>query len=294
MSCYIGRFAPSPTGALHAGSLLAAVGSYLDARAHQGKWLLRIEDIDTPRIVPDSATQILHTLETFGLYWDETETFQNHHTKRYHDALAQLQQDNLLYPCTCSRKQVQTDGHMGIEGYIYPGTCRNQAFSHLTQAHSWRIKTPDKLITFCDRIAGMQKQNIAQKVGDFVLKRADGLWAYQLAVVIDDAASQITHIVRGNDLLLSTARQIYLQQCLGFQEPIYAHLPILINSAGQKLSKQTLAPAINTQSAISTLRQTLNHLFLYPPQEIDHIPDLLQWAIDNWKIENIKNKNITV
>ena len=294
MSHYIGRFAPSPTGALHAGSLLAAVGSYLDARAHQGKWLLRIEDIDTPRVMPGSTTQILKTLEAFGLLWDETETFQSQNTERYQNALTQLQQNDLVFPCICSRKQIQQSSHLGIDGYIYPGTCRNKTHTNLTQAHAWRLKTPDRIFTFHDRIAGIQQQNLAREIGDFVLKRADGLWAYQLAVVVDDAASQITHIVRGNDLLVSTARQIYLQQCLGYPEPVYAHLPILVNAAGQKLSKQTLAPAVNTQSIIAVLKQTLTHLSLCPPQEIDQISDLLQWAINNWQIDTIRHSDIVV
>ena len=294
MSDYIGRFAPSPTGALHAGSLLAAVGSYLDARAHQGKWLLRIEDIDTPRVVCGSATQILKTLEAFGLYWDETETFQSQNTEHYHTALMQLQQNDLVFPCICSRKQIQQSSHLGIDGYIYPGTCRNKALTDLTRAHAWRLKTPDRIFTFNDRVVGIQQQNLAREIGDFVLKRADGLWAYQLAVVVDDADSEITHIVRGNDLLISTARQIYLQQCLGYPEPVYAHLPILVNATGQKLSKQTLAPAVDTQSIIAVLKQTLKYLSLCPPHEIDQISDLLQWATNNWHIENISYNNITV
>ncbi len=289
---YIGRFAPSPTGALHLGSLLAATGSFLDARAHNGKWLLRIEDIDTPRIVPGSADLILRTLTAFGLYWDETETYQSQHLDRYQNALTILQQQEQVYPCICSRKQIRQTGSPGLEGAVYAGTCKERKDKPLERPHSWRLKAPDEHIVFVDQIEGQQTQNLAQQIGDFVLKRADGLWAYQLAVVVDDAASGVTHIVRGNDLLTSTARQIYLQRCLQYSTPVYAHLPILVNSSGQKLSKQTLAPAINTEHALSTLKQVLVVLNLSPPREIDTLPDLLQWATHNWRLHKLPRGTI--
>ena len=291
---YIGRFAPSPTGTLHLGSLLAATGSFLDARAHNGKWLLRIEDVDTPRIVPGSADLILRTLTAFGLDWDETETYQSQHGERYQNALTRLQQQEQVYPCVCSRKHIQQTGLPGLEGAIYAGTCRSLKEKQLTQAHSWRLIVSDESIDFIDQIEGQQTQNLVQQIGDFVLKRADGLWAYQLAVVVDDAASGVTHIVRGNDLLTSTARQIYLQRSLQYPTPVYAHLPILVNSLGQKLSKQTLAPAVDTQQRLATLKQVLLLLNLPPPREIDTICDLLQWATRNWCIHKLPQGTILV
>lgn len=291
MPSYIGRFAPSPTGALHLGSLLTAVGSFLDARAQGGKWLLRIEDVDTPRMVAGAADSILKILEAFELFWDETETYQSNHFDRYQDVLLTLRKENLSYPCFCSRKQIQQEGEGSL---IYKGKCRHLSSLDLSQPHAWRLKVADKEITFVDQIEGIQVQNLAQETGDFVLKRADGLWAYQLAVVVDDAYSGVNHIVRGNDLLTSTARQIYLQECLNYPTPTYSHLPLLVNGLGQKLSKQTLAPAIGTQNKIFDLKNVLSFLSLSPPKEIDNISDILLWAIEHWSIDAIHKGKISV
>jgi glutamyl-Q tRNA(Asp) synthetase len=232
---YRGRFAPSPTGPLHFGSLVAALGSYLDAKAHSGEWLVRIEDIDAPRTVPGAADDILRTLERFGLEWDGPVLYQSSRLEAYQAALEDLRRRDLVFPCGCSRKDV---------GDRYPGTCRDGIRGRVDMA-SWRFRVPDEIVSFEDRRLGPQHQNVYDYVGDFVLKRADGLFAYQLAVVVDDAYQGITDIVRGEDLLDSTARQLLLQRALGLTQPHYTHLPVVLNEAGQKLSKQTGATALD-------------------------------------------------
>ncbi|WP_434779516.1 tRNA glutamyl-Q(34) synthetase GluQRS [Neisseria sp. Ec49-e6-T10] len=287
MSVYIGRFAPSPTGALHLGSLLAALGSFLDAKSHQGKWLVRIEDVDTTRTVKNADTQILKTLEAFGLLWDDQVVYQSQRTEAYQEALTYLQQHQQVYPCFCSRKKVKEEGKEGIDGAIYSGHCRLFLSNDFTQPHSWRFYVPKGVFGFEDRILGTYNQNVHEQIGDFILKRRDHLWAYQLAVVVDDAWQNITHIVRGQDLLISTPRQIALQQALGLPTPQYAHLPLLVNNHGQKLSKQTLAPALNLHETLTLLKKVLPFLGLLPPNGIDTIDDLLQWAITHWHITQV-------
>jgi len=234
-STYRGRFAPSPSGPLHFGSLVAALGSYLDAKAHGGEWLVRIEDIDTPRNVPGAADDILRTLERFGLEWDGPVLYQSFRIDAYEAALEELRRCNLVFPCGCSRKDV---------GDRYPGTCRLGLTGRLGTP-SWRFRVHGETVHFIDRRLGPQSQNVEDYVGDFVLKRADGLFAYQLAVVVDDAFQGITDVVRGEDLLDSTARQILLQSALSLPQPQYLHLPIVLNDTGQKLSKQTGATALD-------------------------------------------------
>lgn len=234
-SVYRGRFAPSPTGPLHFGSLVTALGSYLDAKAHGGEWLVRMEDIDTPRVVPGAADDILRTLERFGLEWDGPVLYQSSRIAAYEAALDDLRNRSLVFPCGCSRKEV---------GERYPGTCRTGLRGRI-ETPSWRFRVNDETVGFVDRRLGPQTQNVAEYVGDFVLRRADGLFAYQLAVVVDDAFQGITDVVRGEDLLDSTARQILLQHVLGLPEPRYLHLPVVLNSSGQKLSKQTGATALD-------------------------------------------------
>lgn len=241
MSTYRGRFAPSPTGPLHFGSLVAAMASYLDARIHQGQWLVRIEDLDFDRNVQGADTAILHTLQRCGMQWDEDIVWQSERTPHYQAALQTL--DAQVFPCSCSRKEI-ADSRLraGLQDQqIYPGTCRHGLASG-KPARSYRLRIPDgddAVFAFEDRFLGKQSQNLATEVGDFVLKRADGFWAYQLAVVVDDALQGITHVVRGSDLLDSTARQIYLQKLLGFPTPTYLHLPVVLSTNGEKLSKQT-------------------------------------------------------
>lgn len=245
---YRGRFAPSPTGPLHFGSLVAAVGSYLDARSQGGEWLVRIEDPDPPRVIPGAASMILQTLENFELYWDGSILYQSQRNAVYADALDQLQSRQQLFPCACSRKEIADSALAGPEGPIYPGTCR-QGLPDNRQPRALRVRVSDRNLNFRDRLQGNIEQNLARDIGDFIVRRADGIYAYQLAVVVDDALQGITHVVRGSDLLLSTTRQIYLQETLGYATPQYLHLPIVVNSAGEKLSKQTYAEPLDVQAS---------------------------------------------
>jgi glutamyl-Q tRNA(Asp) synthetase len=258
---YRGRFAPSPTGPLHAGSLVSALASYLDARAHGGSWIIRIEDVDTPRTVPGAADEILGTLAHFGMHSDETPVWQSARGEAYAQAFERLQADGFVYPCGCTRREIADSlvhAHARHATLAYPGTCRDGL--HGKPARAWRLRVPDGDVTFEDRWQGTQTQNLATEVGDFALKRADGLWAYQLAVVVDDADADITHIVRGADLLDSTARQIRLQRCLGVPTPSYLHVPVVSNHAGEKLSKQTGAMPLDRSTPLDALVQAARHL----------------------------------
>ncbi len=298
---YRGRFAPSPTGPLHFGSLIAALGSFLDAKHHQGAWLVRIEDLDTPRCIPGAADAILRTLEEYGLHWDESVMFQSNRNSAYEDALIQLTSKAAAYPCACTRKEISDSAltGMGIDGPVYPGTCRNGIPAGKT-ARAWRANTDlpgtqTQRIEFEDLVLGKQSQDLEKESGDFILKRADGLFAYQLAVVVDDASQGITHVVRGADLLASTPRQIYLQQQLGFPTLLYLHLPVAKNPAGEKLSKQTLAPAIDVSRSPLLLMEALVFLGQTPPKDLATYPneDILNWAITNWDREAITNQLAT-
>lgn len=291
---YIGRFAPSPTGLLHIGSLLTAVASYADARTHQGKWLVRIEDLDPPREMPGAAADILRTLEAFGFEWDGEVAYQSRRYDLYQDTLDRLKAAGLVYPCYCSRKDWQAAATQGADGFVYNGRCRNPQQRPDTQNKmpAWRIQVPDRVIGFSDGIVGQYAQNLAHDIGDFVLLRADGYWAYQLAVVADDADQGITHIVRGQDLLVSTPRQIYLQQCLGVPTPSYAHLPLLTNSQGQKWSKQTLAPALDLNQKEQLLRQVLTYLNLPEAPAVNRPQELLDWAVAHWQMDKIPKSSI--
>ncbi|TDV32786.1 glutamyl-Q tRNA(Asp) synthetase [Paraburkholderia caballeronis] len=263
---YRGRFAPSPTGPLHFGSLVSALASYLDARAHEGAWLVRIEDIDGPRTVPGAADDILATLARFGMHADEPPEWQSRRIDRYRAALDRLTADGHVYPCGCTRKEIadsQLHAHQRNTTLIYPGTCRNGL--HGKPPRAWRLRVPDgdaALIRFDDRWQGPQQQDLATEVGDFVLLRADGQWAYQLAVVVDDAAAGITHVVRGADLLDSTARQIWLQRCLGVPTPAWMHVPVVTNAHGEKLSKQNGAQPLDASRPLDALVAAARHLGL--------------------------------
>jgi glutamyl-Q tRNA(Asp) synthetase len=288
---YVGRFAPSPTGPLHFGSLVAAVASYCDARSRGGKWLVRMEDLDKPREVKGAADEILRALEAFKFEWDDAIVYQSQRSAAYADALNTLQKQNLIYACTCTRKEIADSSNaQGIDGLIYPRTCfskidLNKAGLQTNIHAAYRAVVLDKNINFLDAIQGETTQNLARDVGDFIVKRADGLFAYQLAVVVDDAAQNITHIVRGADLLDSTPRQIYLQQCLNFATPYYAHIPIAVNNAGEKLSKQTLAEPISTSLPEHQLFYALSFLGQNPPAEIKNatLAEMWRWAIENWE-----------
>lgn len=286
---YIGRFAPSPTGPLHFGSLLAAVASYCDAKFNQGKWLLRIEDIDRPREMAGASDTILRQLDTFGFEWEGEIARQSQRNNYYEKALTILQNKQLIYPCTCTRKEIADSSNLiGIDGFIYPKTCLNQAIKE-NSAFALRILVEDAEITFQDFIQGQIRQNLQSEVGDFILKRADGLFTYQLAVVVDDAAQGVTNLVRGADLLNSTPRQIYLQKLLNLPTPHYAHIPIARNAAGEKLSKQTLANSIDVKKANLQIWQALKFLGQQPPIELEFasLQELWYWAITNWQIQDI-------
>lgn len=289
---YTGRFAPSPTGPLHFGSLVSALASYLDAHCQQGKWLVRMEDLDPPREQPGAAASILQCLEDHGLHWDGTVAYQSQRYRRYEDYLERLRQRDLLYPCDCTRQDLQTMGG------IYSGRCRNrQVDTH--QPHALRLKLynlPTGIqpsrdpLCFTDLIQGEQCQNLRTQAGDQILKRKDGLYAYQLAVVVDDIEQGITHIIRGSDLLEVTARQIFLFQLLGAPVPAFGHVTLATQPNGQKLSKQNLAPALDAATAGTNLWQALAFLGQQPPTELyDAQPaELLAWGISHWRRSAIR------
>lgn len=281
---YIGRFAPSPTGLLHFGSLLAALASYLDARAKRGTWLLRIEDLDPPREQVGASDSFPETLEAFGLYWDGEITRQSQRLDLYQEVLEQLIQEQAVYRCNCSRKQLQQRSG----GLLYDGYCQQHPPGS-DSAAAYRVKTSDQCSDFLDRIQGRQHYNLATDCGDYVIRRKDNLFAYQLAVVVDDQLQQISHVVRGCDLLTETPKQRYLQQILGYSTPTYAHIPVAANAAGQKLSKQTYATALDLSRPVPQLLTALEFLDQSPaPALCDaSVDEILQWAIEHWNIDAI-------
>lgn len=283
---YRGRFAPSPTGPLHFGSLVAAVGSFVDARAHGGEWLVRIEDLDPPREVAGAAADILRTLERLGLCWDGEVVYQSRRLTSYAEAMQRLQATGLLYPCACSRREIADSAVVGIEGPVYPGTCR-RGLPPGREGRAWRVRTPDAAIEFVDRVVGERTMNLARDIGDFVIRRADGGYAYQLAVVVDDAAAGITDVVRGADLLGSTARQIYLSRALDLPLPRYAHLPVALTVGGEKLSKQTGAAALDPSAAAALLQRALMFLGQNPPPALaqETPTTVLEWGRAHWRLD---------
>ena len=304
MTHYRGRFAPSPTGPLHFGSLIAAVGSYADARARSGEWLVRIEDLDPPREVPGAADAILATLEQFALEWDGVVLRQSTRGAAYCDALAKLARAALTYPCACSRKEIAdsllhdrsesagrappSESELTAPGLVYPGTCRG-GLPHGRTPRATRVRVDDAVVIVDDPVQGHIAQHLAREIGDFVLMRADGSVAYQLAVVVDDAAQGITDIVRGADLLDSTPRQIFLQRALGLPTPRYLHLPVATNAGGEKLAKQTLAAPIAASRPGRALFAALEFLGQSPPRELARADarTVVAWAVANWSRERI-------
>ena len=280
---YKGRFAPSPTGPVHFGTLIAAVGSYLQAKKNNGEWLIRMEDVDTTRTVKGSDTDILKTLEAFGFEWDGEIIYQSKQSEYYQHALAKLLSQSLIFPCTCSRKQLSTTG-----SDIYPGTCRENQLPEKNE-HALRLFSKNTTIEFTDAIMGKQTQNIQRQCGDFIIKRRDGLFAYQLAVVVDDALQNITEVVRGSDLLASTARQIYLQQRLDYATPAYCHLPIVVDANGNKISKSEGAARVDTRNREKLLFSVLIFLGQQPPADLSKsgINDIWMWAKNNWNINRL-------
>ncbi|MCB1874487.1 MAG: tRNA glutamyl-Q(34) synthetase GluQRS [Chromatiales bacterium] len=289
----MGRFAPSPTGHLHFGSLVAALASWLQARQAGGRWLLRMEDLDPPREIPGAADDILRTLEVYGLHWDGAVVYQSQRNELYQAALDRLLDAGLAYRCGCSRKEVRALGRFGIDGIVYPGTCRS-GLPAGKSPRAYRLRVEPGEIHFSDAIQGTIIQNVAQDIGDFVLKRADGFWAYQLAVVVDDAEQGVTEVVRGADLLDSTGRQIHLQRSMGMPTPGYAHLPIALNELGQKLSKQTHAPALARNRILPTLRIAWRFLGQEGvPGDLLATEDFLAWAATHWDIGRVVGSSAT-
>ena len=286
-AAYVGRFAPSPTGPLHAGSMVAALASWLDARAHGGRWLVRIEDVDTPRCVPGAAETILRQLADCGLMPDEEPWWQSRRGHAYQAALDSLVATGRAYPCACSRKDIELalaaagHRHERHAELVYPGTCRNGLSGRA--ARSWRFRVEPGLERWQDRRLGAQSQDVEREVGDFVLKRADGLWAYQLAVVVDDAAQGITDVVRGEDLADNTARQVQLQRALGAAAPRYLHTPLVLDGNGEKLSKQNGARAVDTSRPLQALDAAARVLGL-PEAAGDVSSSLAAWA-RAWKAQ---------
>lgn len=288
---YCGRFAPSPTGPLHAGSLVAALASWLDARAHGGTWLVRMEDTDTPRCVPGAADAILQQLCALGLVPDAPPIYQSQRSAHYELALASLLAQNQAYPCSCSRSDIERA--VAASGsarprhgeLVYPGTCSKGLAGSRPPAdptqHAIRLRTTGFApVQWHDRRLGAQQQNVATEVGDFVLRRADGLWAYQLAVVVDDAAQGVTHVVRGQDLADNTARQILLQQQLALPTPHYLHLPLVLGPDGHKLSKQNGARALDVTQPLAALNAAARMLAL--PAQPGSVPDALRTWTSAW------------
>lgn len=280
---YRGRFAPSPTGPLHFGSLVAAVASFLQARASGGEWHVRIEDIDPPREVPGAARQILRALEGLGLRWDGGVLFQSTRRRAYEDALRRLRAAGALYGCACSRREIADSSIAGVDGPVYPGTCR-RGLAPGRQERALRVRTAAGVVGFDDRWQGRIRCTLEREIGDFVVRRADGLIAYQLAVVVDDACQGITEVVRGADLLWSTPRQLWLQRLLGLPRPAYAHVPVAVDAAGAKLAKQSGAPAIAGAAAVPLLCRALRFLGQEAPPELEHggLDDFWRFAIGHW------------
>lgn len=289
---YRGRFAPSPTGPLHFGSLVAALGSYLEARTHNGEWLVRIEDLDPPRAQPGATDDILRTLEAFGFSWDGP-VLLSQRLDLYQAALDSLTRRDLAYACSCSRSelqalQTQATTNAPVEGdeLRYPGLCRN-GVQHPDRNVAWRLRVNEGTTAFHDALQGELTFDVSQMVSDFVIKRRDGLFAYQLAVVVDDAAQGITHVVRGCDLLTSTPRQILLQHALELPAVHYLHLPVIMGADGRKLSKSHAAPAVVPNHAPAVLHAALQHLQQSPPHELARAPlmEIWQWAVSHWRAD---------
>jgi len=285
---YVGRFAPSPTGPLHFGSLLAAVASYLEARRNHGRWLVRMEDIDPPREEPGASDLIVRALERYGFEWDGPVTYQSQSDLQHHQMLQRLLDAGLAYECGCSRRDL-ADVPRGPLGTIYPGNCRDGTAADETAV---RIRTNDVPISFEDGLQGSQSQRLESESGDFIILRRDGLVAYHLAVVVDDDLQGVTEIVRGIDLMDSTPRQIWLQRCLGLRTPGYQHIPVAVNDDGSKLSKLTSADGIPLQAVEPELLAALEALGQSPPADIRgaSVADIWAWAFEHWQIDVLRGQ----
>ncbi len=290
----VGRFAPSPTGPLHFGTLLAALGSYLQAKCCAGRWLVRIEDLDPPRVVPGAADAMLRLLEHLGFAWDGEIIYQSHRFERYQQVLEQICEQGEVFACNCTRREILASApHPGEEGPVYPGTCR-EGMGGSRSERAMRLRVPDEEIFFHDGIFGEQMQNLEKEVGDFVLHRSDGLFAYQLAVVVDDIDAGVTQVVRGADLLSSTPRQLYLYRCLDTIPPEYFHLPLALGDHGKKLSKRNGEIGLITRAnGSSMVWRALDFLNQSPPKELINASpsELLCWGLENYHPEKILAKN---
>lgn len=283
----IGRFAPSPTGPLHLGSLYTALASFLQARSQQGLWLLRIDDLDTPRNVKGAVDNILTTLDTFGLHWDDSVVYQSQCLSVYSDVLNDLAKQQLIYPCCCSRKDLAT---LQSSTTVYSGICRHKT-ALPNEPYALRIKTDSRVISFEDGLQGLITHNLAKQHGDFILKRKDEIIAYQFAVVIDDHLQQINQVMRGFDLLMETPKQIYLQQLLNLPTPEYMHVPVIVDEHGYKLSKQTRATAVDLTAPHQVIFDLLKLLKQNPPPELQNasVRELIDWGIAHWQIAPLRN-----
>lgn len=279
---YVGRFAPTTSGPLHLGSLLAAVASYLDARSHDGRWLLRLDDIDEPRASVDAEDIALRTLERHGLKWDGTVRRQSDHRDRYWNAIDELREQDLIFYCTCSRKKLKNTG-------AYPGYCRSRLKAPSEPA-SIRVVVPDEQIAFSDRIQGLVDGNLSYNEGDFIVMRKESIAAYPLAVVIDDEDAGVTDVVRGADLLDNTLSQLFLIRTLGLPVPRYAHIPVFNQRHGIKLSKRDNAYAIDNRMPLLNLMSALHMLGMDPIEDYRDVHELLEWAIEGWNIQNVPRK----
>jgi len=285
---YRGRFAPSPTGPLHFGSLVAAVGSFLEARTRGGEWLVRMEDLDPPRVAPGAAEDILHTLAGLGLQDDGQVAYQSARHDAYHCALHRLRKKRRVYPCACSRREIADSAVAGAEGPVYPGTCRSGVAAGKA-ARALRLDTRGAAVAFEDAIQGRIHCELEKETGDFVLYRADGTYAYQLAVAVDDAEQGITDVVRGADLLASTPRQIYIQRLLDLPRPRYVHLPVAVNAQGEKLSKQTRAMPVDRARPLPALVAALSFLGQQPPRTLAlaTVGEFWSWASKSWDLARV-------
>ena len=283
---YVGRFAPSPTGRLHMGSMVAALASWLDARSQGGTWLLRMEDLDPPREVPGAADDILRTLDAFGLTWDGEVVYQSHRHALYAEALESLKRDGYAFGCICTRKDLALTAVNGL----YPGTCK-AGLPPGEKPRSWRFDMPKDVQSWEDRGRGLSRV-AGTAMGDFVLKRADGHWAYHLAVVVDDADQDVTHVVRGADLWTSTAAHMALQRAMNLPSPEYVHVPLVTNDLGQKLSKQTQAQPVERCDAATVLAKALQALGQTVP-DLDEPQVMLEEAVASWDVLKIRNKQVS-
>ncbi|MEW5787436.1 MAG: tRNA glutamyl-Q(34) synthetase GluQRS [Pseudomonadota bacterium] len=281
---YRGRFAPTPSGPLHFGSLVAALGSCLDARSRGGQWLVRMEDVDPPRVVAGAADAILASLEAFGFAWDGPVLWQGRRGAAYGETLDRLARAGLIYGCACSRKRIAETAVTGVDGPVYPGTCRGRPPG---PGLASRFRVGVERVAFRDALLGRVACDLATECGDFVLQRVDGVYTYQLAVVVDDAFQDISHVVRGADLLASTPRQIALQRALGLATPEYLHLPVVLDRAGDKLSKQTRAAPLEDHRPLPALLGAARFLGMAPPGDLASVAEFWGWAVSAWRRETL-------